>query len=46
MKFEITQATNKGKRAYDANQLVQNALNVPTHDNVTAILVKLSEGEN
>jgi len=27
----------------DAKALVQNALDVPTHDNVTAILVKLSE---
>ena len=30
----------------DANKLVEAALAVPTHDNVTAILVKLSKGEN
>jgi protein phosphatase 1K len=51
--FDPSHATQPGETiaaaieaGHDANQLVQNALNVPTYDNVTAILVKLSEGEN
>jgi len=51
--FDPSHATQPGdtiaaaiEAGYDANQLVQNALAVPTHDNVTAILVKLSEGDN
>jgi protein phosphatase 1K len=51
--FDPSHATNPSTTiaaaidaGHDANQLVQNALAVPTHDNVTAILVKLSEGEN
>jgi serine/threonine protein phosphatase PrpC len=50
--FDPTHATQPGETiaaaieaGHDANQLVQNALAVPTYDNVTAILVKLSEGE-
>ncbi len=49
--FDPTHTTNPSttiaaaiKAGHDANQLVQNALAVPTYDNVTAILVKLSEG--
>ncbi len=49
--FDPSHATNQSatiaaaiEAGHDANQLVQNALAVPTYDNVTAILVKLSEG--
>lgn len=51
--FDPSHATNPSttiaaaiEAGHDAKQLVQNALDVPTYDNVTAILVKLSEGEN
>jgi serine/threonine protein phosphatase PrpC len=47
--FDPSHATNPSKTiaaaieaGHDANQLVQNALAIPTYDNVTAILVKLS----
>jgi serine/threonine protein phosphatase PrpC len=50
--FDPSHATNPSTTiavaidaGHDANLLVQNALAVPTYDNVTAILVKLSEGE-
>jgi serine/threonine protein phosphatase PrpC len=50
--FDPTHVTQPGETiaaaieaGQDANQLVQNALAVPTYDNVTAILVRLSENK-